>query len=72
MDSPAALALAIRDQLEEGDDLVPVRWWLEQLVEAELEPDAAAQVVALGDAINSLMAAASELVTLVEAGEKPA
>ena len=72
MDSPAALALAIRHQLEEGEDFVPVRWWLEQLAKAELEPDAAAQVVALGDAINSLMAAATELVTLVEAGENNA
>jgi len=72
MDSPAALALAIRNQLEEGDDLVPVRWWLEQLAQAELEPNAAAKVEHLGKRINELLAAASELVALVGAGEKTA
>jgi len=72
MDSPTALALAIRDQLEDGDDLVPVRWWLEQLAQAELEPAAASKVVDLGDVIASLLATASELVQLVGPGEKTA
>ena len=62
----AALAAAILNRLEDGDDLVPVRWWLEQLGQAELEPNAAAKVVALGERINEVLVAALELVKAVE------
>lgn len=62
----AALAAAILNRLEDGDDLVPVRWWLEQLGQVELEPNAAAKVVALGERINEVLVAAFELVEAVE------
>lgn len=61
MDSPASLAAAVLDRLE--DDLPPVHWWLEQLACADdLAPDAAALVSTLRDRIGEVTTAAAALV----------
>jgi hypothetical protein len=67
MDSPAQLAAAVLDRLE--DDLPPVHWWLEQLAAADLAPEVAAHVAALRAEITNVE---REALALVVACGKPA
>lgn len=66
MDSPAALAAAVLDRLE--DDLAPVHWWLGELAQADLAPDVAALVAGLEAELNNVVMGA---VALVAACGKP-
>jgi hypothetical protein len=66
MDSPAQLAAAVLDRLE--DDLPPVHWWLEQLAAADLAPEVAALVAGLEAELNNVVMGA---VALVAACGKP-
>jgi hypothetical protein len=61
MDSPASLATAVLDRLE--DDLPSVRAWLADLAAADLPPAVAALVADLEADLNRVVLGAEALVT---------
>jgi len=68
MDSPASLATAVLDRLE--DDLPSVRAWLADLADADLAPEVAALVAGLEAELNNVVMGAEALVTAC--GKPPA
>lgn len=60
MDSPASLATAVLDRLE--DDLPSVRVWLAELAAADLDQEAAALVAGLEADLNRVVLGAAALV----------
>ena len=60
MDSPASLATAVLDRLE--DDLPSVRAWLGDLAQADLAPEVAALVDGLEADLNRVVMGAAALV----------
>jgi hypothetical protein len=68
MDSPASLATAVLDRLE--DDLPSVRVWLADLAAADLPPAVAAQVAALEVDLDRVVLGAEALATAC--GKPPA
>jgi hypothetical protein len=59
MDSPASLATAVLDRLE--DDLPSVRVWLGDLAQADLAPEVAALVDGLEADLNRVVMGAAAL-----------